>query len=142
MLTENDVRAGVDRQQHPDVVCIADHALDTHGDESGRAGPRGLAQPYGVPYRCLLPRGYGNLLVACRGAGFTSLAASSCRLSRTMMQLGQAAGTAVALARARGISLPEVPADALREDLRRQHVQVDWPMPAELRAHLLNEGAP
>ena len=38
--------------------------------------------------------GFDNLLVAGRGAGFSHIAASSCRLSRTMMSLGHAAGIA------------------------------------------------
>jgi hypothetical protein len=92
-----------------------------------------VAEPYGVPFRCLIPRGWRNLLVAGRAAGFSSIAASSCRLTRTMMQLGQAAGTAAAIASARGIDLPDVPPAELRDDLRRQHVQLDWPLPAGLR---------
>ena len=36
--------------------------------------------------------------IAGRCAGFSSLAASSCRLSRTMMQLGETAGKAAAIA--------------------------------------------
>lgn len=126
MLTEHDLLAGCAGQRHPDIVALADHAMDTHGASAGRRIGE-LAQPYGVPYRCLVPRGMENLLVACRGAGFSSLAASSCRLSRTMMQLGQAAGTAVALAAERRVSLPEAPPAELRDRLRRQGVQVDWP---------------
>lgn len=42
-----------------------------------------------------------NLFIASRAASFSHIAASSCRLSRTMMTLGQAAGTAVMCARYR-----------------------------------------
>jgi hypothetical protein len=94
VLTERDVRGGLSRQTHPDMIAIADHALDTHGSHAHGIGE--LREPYGVPYRCLIPNGYRNLLIACRAASFSSLAASSCRLSRTMMQLGQAAGFEVA----------------------------------------------
>jgi hypothetical protein len=93
VLTERDVRAGLDGQRHADIVAIADHALDTHG---GGHGIEELSAPYGVPYRCLIPRGVRNVLVACRGAGFSHLAASSCRLSRTLTALGHAAGLAAA----------------------------------------------
>ena len=141
MLTENDVRAGFARQRDADLICIADHALDTHGRSTGRQGCSELETPYGVPFRCLIPRGFANLLVACMSAGFSSIAASSCRLSRTMMQLGQAAGTAAALARELGVTRPQVPGEGLRQMLREQHAQVDWPMPEALRAHLLDEDA-
>ncbi|MCK4590983.1 MAG: FAD-dependent oxidoreductase, partial [Candidatus Latescibacteria bacterium] len=63
----------------------------------------------------------------CRAASFSSLAASSCRLSRTMMQLGQAAGTAAAIAKELDLDLPNVPPDRLRAQLREQHVQLEWP---------------
>ncbi len=93
ILTERDLRAGLAGQKHADIIATADHPLDTHG---GGTGVRELKGPYGIPYRCLIPKGWTNLLVACRGAGFTHVAASSCRLSRTMMALGHAAGLAAA----------------------------------------------
>ncbi|NIA14589.1 MAG: FAD-dependent oxidoreductase [Nitrospiraceae bacterium] len=136
VLTEHDLGAGLSGQQHPDVITIADHAVDRHG-AGGGGGEMG--EPYGVPYRCLIPKDFRNLLIACRGASFSSLAASSCRLSRTMMQLGQAAGTAAALARGASVDLPQVPADRLRAVLREQRVELDWPRSAALDAYLRRE---
>jgi hypothetical protein len=125
VLTENDIRAGCSGQRDAARwITLADHALDVHGE--GHLC-RELSEPYGVPYDCLLPKEYSNLAVACRGASFTHIAAASCRLSRTMMHLGQAAGTAAAIAIERGVEFPTVPAAELRTRLRAQHVQVDWP---------------
>ena len=135
-LTERDLLDGLPGQHAPDIIAVADHALDRHGEDGGC---RELAAPYGIPYRCLLPQGWNNLLVAGRAAGFSSLAASSCRLTRTMMQLGQAAGTAVALAAAGKTALPTLAPDALRAALHAQHVQLSWPIGAELRKHLSAE---
>jgi hypothetical protein len=137
VLTQHDLLAGLSGQQHPDIICIADHSMDTHGGHRHASGE--LREPYGVPYRCLIPQGQRNLLIACRAASFSSIAASSCRLSRTMMQLGQAAGTAAALAKELRCDLPDVPPDRLRAALRTQHVQLEHPMPAELRKHLEQE---
>ncbi|MDO4583792.1 MAG: FAD-dependent oxidoreductase [Planctomycetia bacterium] len=96
MLRESDIFGGWDAQNHPDRIAVADHPADTHGVGGGL---RHVATGYGVPYRCLIPdASYTNLLVACRGAGFSHIAASSCRLQRTMIQLGHAAGTAAAWA--------------------------------------------
>lgn len=134
VLTEHDLLAGLTGQKHDDIVCLSDHAMDTHGSHNRGIGE--LKEPYGVPYRCLIPKGRRNLLIACRAASFSSLAASSCRLSRTMMQLGQAAGTAVALAKQLGAELPDVPPERLRGELRRQHVQLEHPMPEALRSYL------
>ena len=133
MLREQDLTARLDGQEHGDIIAIADHSMDRHGP-GGASGE--LDQPYGVPYRCLIPRGFRNLLVACRGAGFSSIAASSCRLSRTMMQLGQAAGTAAVLADRLEMDLPEVPPDELQKALRKQHVQLEHPMPPGLKRYL------
>ena len=123
VLREGDCRAGLAAQTAagvPDVIAIADHSLDFHG--ATRWEGRELDGPYGVPFRCLLPDaadGPHNLLVACRGAGFSAVAASSCRLSRTMMTLGQAAGTAAALF---GPDVAQADPDVLRRALRRDGV--------------------
>ena len=136
VLTEHDLLAGLSGQQHRDVIAIADHAMDRHG-AGGGCGE--LTQPYGIPFRCLVPRGPRNVLVASRAASFSSIAASSCRLSRSMMQLGQAAGTAAVLASGRQGPLASLPASLLREALRDQHVQLEWPLSPELSRHLATE---
>jgi ribulose 1,5-bisphosphate synthetase/thiazole synthase len=137
VLTQHDLDAGLSGQKHPDIIAIADHPCDTHGGHNKGITP--LREPYGVPYRCLVPKGQRNLLIACRAASFSSIAASSCRLSRTMMLLGQAAGTAAALAKELKVDLPDVPAERLRASLREQNVQLEHPMPAALRKLLERE---
>ncbi len=137
ILTEHDLLAGITRQKHLDVITLADHAMDLHGDE--RSGCTELSEPYGVPYRCLVPKGSKNMLVASRSASFSSLAASSCRLSRTIMQLGQAAGTAVFIAGNRQVNVMDVPSEDLRKELREQNVQLEWPIPRHLHEHIMNK---
>jgi hypothetical protein len=123
VLRQQDVQQGLAGQRHPDIIAVADHSLDVHGEGRRRVGGelRGL---YGVPYRCLVPRGWGDLLVAGRCASFSHIAASSCRLSRTMMALGQAAGLGAAQAAARGIRVADVDVAAIRG-------QLSLPPPAE-----------
>jgi hypothetical protein len=136
VLRQQDLEQGLPAQTHPDLIGIADHPTDRHGEGGGLGDPE---HAYGIPFRCLIPRGWANLLVACHGAGFSSIAASSCRLTRTMMELGQAAGTAAALGKARGCEARDVPAAALQSALREDHVQLAWPTPPELVAHLARE---
>lgn len=94
--TEKDLRTGCFRQGD-DIVTLADHVLDTHGaNSSAMKLPRMLHEPYGIRAGSLIAKEYSNLLVAGRCAGFSHLAASSCRLTRTMMDLGEAAGTIAA----------------------------------------------
>lgn len=118
VLTEHDLNAGLAAQTHPDIIALADHSVDFHGARPSRE----LDGPYGVPFRCLLPVEVENLLVACRGASFSSIAASSCRLSRTMMVLGQAAGTAAAMF---GSQVQQFKPDILRAQLRKDGVALD-----------------
>lgn len=122
VLTEHDCRAGVRSQKHADLIALTDHAVDLHG-RKGRLYevPNGA---YGVPYRCLLPRGMQNLLIASRAASFSHIAASSCRLSRTMMTLGQAAGTAAAMCVGQHAAPREIDVPQLQSALRAAGVAV------------------
>jgi 2-polyprenyl-6-methoxyphenol hydroxylase-like FAD-dependent oxidoreductase len=116
VLAQHDLQAGLEGQSHPDLIAVADHSMDVHGAGSRRVHGE-LKGPYGVPYRCLVPKGSVNLLVACRGASFSHIAASSCRLSRTMIQLGRAAGTAAAMAVEEDVPVAEIDVAALQERL-------------------------
>lgn len=127
MLTVDEIRAGLDRQSHPDVIALADHPLDRHAGEASECVE--LRAPYGIPFRCLIARGVENLLVAGRCAGFTHRAASSCRLSRTMMALGQAAGTGAALSVVLGVPLRALPPARLRHCLEEQGAILCHPNP-------------
>ena len=123
MLNQNDLIAGIKNQTHTDMIAIADHPMDTHGG----SGPNGeLKSEYGIPYRCLLPKETVNVLIASRAAGFSAIAASSCRLSRTMMQLGEAAGVAAHQAVTQNCALRDVHPDDIR---RIMSERIDAPIP-------------
>ena len=119
VLREQDVRAGLLRQaRREEIIAVADHPLDTHGERNVRGSNlKELEQPYGIPYSCLLPEEYDNLIAASRGASFSHIAASSCRLSRTMMALGEAAGVASALALRDGAAYADVDVDEIRRQI-------------------------
>lgn len=119
VLREQDVRSGLLHQPYRDeIIAVADHPLDTHGERKVK-GPNlhEVAQPYGVPYACLLPKEYDNLITASRGSSLSHIAASSCRLSRTMMSLGEAAGIASALALCADLDYGNVSASEVRQRL-------------------------
>ena len=71
-----------------------------------------------VPYRCLVPQGVDNLLVAGRCASLTSEGQSSVRVSGPCFVMGQAAGTAAALTLAAGVAPAAVDVAALQAALR------------------------
>ena len=88
-----------------DTILLSANSIDVHGAMGGPAG--GLYMPikkdmYGIPYRVLLPKGVGNLLLAGRCVSADSAAAGAIRVMPPAMALGQAAGTAAALSLLRG----------------------------------------
>lgn len=124
VLTENDCRGGLAKQAHRDIIAIADHGIDLHGSRGQYIRMDG---PYGIPYRCLLPRSTRNILIASRAASFSHIAASSCRLQRTIMTLGQAAGNAAALAIKHAVDLRNVDLTELQAALQSQGVDISDP---------------
>jgi len=116
VLTQHDLMATLAKQTHPDIIAVADHAMDVHGGGSRHVGGE-LKGPYGIPYRCLIPKGMTNLLAACRGAGFSHIAASSCRLNRTMTGIGHAAGLAAAQAAREDIAVTDVDVKKIQDQL-------------------------
>jgi hypothetical protein len=114
VLTQNDLLQGLSQQKHDDIITVADHPMDIHGANSSL---KTLKEAYGVPYRCLIPQGWTNLLVAGKCAGFSHIAASSCRLSRTMMSLGHAAGFAASIAAREDLPVYAVPAERIQAEM-------------------------
>jgi hypothetical protein len=110
-----------------DPIGVNGWPLELHvaGDVEWRwppiPGSRGFNQ---LPYRMLLPRrssagGALNLLLAGRCASMTHEGHSAARVSGPCFVMGQAAGTAAALALAEGIGVHDLDRGVLGEALRR-----------------------
>lgn len=94
VLTEEELAAGHSNQQRKEhFIAVADHAIDVHKKE---AVLHELNDYYGVPYECTLTNEIENMAVASRGISLTQIAAASCRLQRTIMQIGESVGRAAA----------------------------------------------
>lgn len=59
---------------------------------------RRLSEPYGIPFRCLYSVNISNLMFAGRNISATHVGLSTTRVMGTIGVLGQAAGTAAAIA--------------------------------------------
>jgi hypothetical protein len=88
---------------------------------------------YGIPYRCLLPRGIEGLLVAGRCFSASHDAHASARSMATCMAMGQAAGTAAALAAAGGTTPRSLDVSVLRERLTEDGALLEPLEPAASR---------
>jgi hypothetical protein len=109
----------IENRRFPDVIarCWAhydNHAIDYENESE-------LAQIWvsvlglwhkeigcDVPYRCLLPRGIENLILACRAISADHDAQMALRMQRTVEVIGEAAGIAAALAAKQDISPREL----------------------------------
>ena len=115
VVTVTEMKSGV---LPDDAVAVGLYGLDAWGEQFSREE---AALPlFGIPYRALLPRGIDGLLVAGKAIGATHLAASACRVQPIVASIGQAAGTAAAMAAHNPAGLRAIDPRALRRSLRDQ----------------------
>ena len=74
----------------------------------------------GIPYGALAARDFDNLMMAGRNASGDRRAQSAFRVQASCMAMGQAAGTAAAMAVRAGTSVGDVNVPALRERLAQR----------------------
>ena len=83
--------------------------VDIHQpDGNSQEGWQYKIKPYQIPYRCLVPKKIDNLLVAGRCISGSFEAHASYRVTGDCVAMGQAAGTAAALAVGIGIKPREL----------------------------------
>ncbi|MBR1926686.1 MAG: FAD-dependent oxidoreductase [Bacteroidales bacterium] len=126
-FTANDAEPPTDRGPlHKDAITASHYALDSHAHhkrEHGRVHLEGFLSyrtvPYNVPYGVIVPKEVSNLLfpvpVSGSHTGFSTL-----RMEPCWMALGQAAGTAAALAIDKGTPVQEVDIPTLQDELLKQ----------------------
>jgi len=126
-LTRDDVLGA---RTFDDAVARSAYPIDIHNPSGSGTTTQRLAPgaAYEIPYRCLVPERVDGLLVAGRCISTTHEAHASTRLTPTVMSLGQAAGTAAAIAARRGIQPREVDARELRAELVRDGADVGHPI--------------
>ncbi|MEK7766629.1 MAG: FAD-dependent oxidoreductase, partial [bacterium] len=110
VLTQLDVEAG---GRFDDLVAYGGWTMDDHFPEGFHHRGEGTIfhpapSPFGIPYRSLYSRNIGNLFCAGRNISATHAAMSATRVMGTCSLLGQAAGTAAALAVRDGVGPREV----------------------------------
>lgn len=100
IMTQGDVLSGGDFE---DTVAYGGWPLDDHHPDgfyhAGNPNVWGKTpSPYGIPYRCLYSVNIANLFFAGRNISMTHAAMSSARVMATCATLGEAVGTAAAIA--------------------------------------------
>ncbi len=106
ILTQSDVQSG---GKFEDMIAYGGWQIDDHPpagfDHKGEPTTYyDCPSPFGIPYRCLCSVNIENLMFAGRNISVTHVAMAASRVMATCAMLGQAAGTAAALAVEKGIS--------------------------------------
>jgi hypothetical protein len=100
-----------------DTIAADNSALDIHDPKGGDVDFQSMP-PYEIPYRCLLPRGIEQILVAGRCISADHEAHARSRNMPACMATGQAAGIAAAIAVEEGVPVRQVPLAKVQAALR------------------------
>ena len=124
-LTEDDVLSA---RRFDDAIASCGAPIEDHSggtDTLWRYIPD--SGTYDIPYRALLPVGLANVVVAGRCLSSSHGAHASARSIGQCMAMGQAAGTAVALALPASAPLPEIAVPVLQDRLTDAGAVLDGP---------------
>jgi len=131
VLTQDDVRT---EGRFDDMVAYGGWPMDDHHPE-GIEYPgdptifHPSPSPFGIPYRALYSRNIENLFFAGRNISATHMALSSTRVMATCALLGQAVGTAAAIAVKEGLTprgVYEQEIRQLQDSLMEQDCYLPW----------------
>ncbi len=115
-LTVNDVLGNRD---FGDAIAQGCYPIDIQRTGQSDTGwVIGRPAGYGVPFRCLVPKGVEHLLVVGRAAGYDSLAHGSARVVPLGVAAGEAAGVACAVSVRRGLPFAELAREPLLGELQ------------------------
>ena len=134
VVTQRDI---CDGRVFSDEVAFGGWSLDDHFPggfyHHGAPNVYGKApSPYSLPYRALYSKNVENLYFAGRNISMTHLAMSSIRVMATCALLGQAVGTAAAVATERGLTPHGVYREAMNE-VQEKLMQADCFLPSRRR---------
>jgi hypothetical protein len=119
VLTQEDLKS---LARFEDAIAVANYDIDIHNPEGTGTSHYYFEDGtwYQIPYRCLLPKGCENLLVAGRCISSTHEAQASYRIMPFCAELGQAAGAAVSVAVKNNTTLRGVDVRELQSILRNE----------------------
>ena len=120
MLNAEDLVSG---RRFEDTVCMGAFHIDIHRPTGFWTTSKNV-KAYGIPLRCMVAAGVEGLMMAGKCLSGTHEAHASSRVVPTCMGMGQAAGTAAAMAAARGISVRELKIGELQELLTAQGAEL------------------
>ena len=123
VLTAEDI---LSCRTQPDSIALGCWPIDIHSpDGSGLSDQQTSGGYYQIPYRCLYSDAVSNLLAAGRIISTTHEAFASVRVAPTCFVIGQAAGTALAMAAKQKCAVSEISVADLQRRLREEGQKID-----------------
>lgn len=116
----------LDGRRFDDVIARSGYPIDIHNPEGKGVTANFIREggAYDIPYRSIVPLQITNLLLAGRCISTTHEAQATTRLTPSCMAIGQAAGTAAALAVLHQCDTAKVPITALQDRLIEGHAEL------------------
>ncbi len=116
----------IDCTEFEDTIALGNYDIDIHNPEGTGTYIHSFSDDefYRIPYRSLLPKEFDNLLVAGRCLSATHEAHSAVRIMPICATLGQAAGTAAALAIETGRTAHTIDIPALQKKLKENGANI------------------
>ena len=110
-----------------DAIALGNYDIDIHNPEGAGTSHYyfGDGEYYTIPYRSFLPKEISNLLVAGRCLSATHEAQASVRIMPICATMGQAAGTAAAVAKQTGTCVHDVDIAKVQAILRKNGAAID-----------------
>lgn len=124
VLTEDDVLTA---PVFPDAICLGSGPLDVHDSAGISLLLKMPKAPFGIPYRCMVPKTIDGLIVTGRCISGTRNAIATVRHMGTAMALGHAAGTAAALSVKTHREPRSIDVELLRSTLIEQGAMISPP---------------
>ncbi|TDF64933.1 FAD-dependent oxidoreductase [Cupriavidus sp. L7L] len=119
VLTKEDVRT---EARFDDAIGLSNCPIDIHQPDGRKLIMESVGNGYGIPFRCLLPKGVENLLVAGRCISSDPVAFSSTRNTPACALTAEAAGVAAAQAAKANIRPRDLEVRDIQESLHKRGV--------------------
>ena len=117
VLTEEDCRSFT---KFHDGIAACNYDIDIHNPEGSGTSHYYFPQGdyYTIPYRCLIPKGVSNMLVAGRCISSDHGAQASYRIMPTVCSIGEAAGVAIGLSVKTCVPVDEIDVKEVQKALK------------------------
>lgn len=112
------------------AIALSAYNIDIHSATQETIDLTLVEEPFGIPYGCLVPTAPHGLLLSGRTISVDTQVYASVRVMGACLAIGEAAGTAAAMAVSASVEAADVPVDQLQAELLRNGAILEMGAPA------------